>query len=296
MKERRFYHNPPDRETKSTVWRITGADAGPLVRFLSDRLAVSSRKAKALLDERCVFVNRRRVWMARHPLGPGDVVEVITAPRAARAPTPTQPVRAPRVLVREDDYLVLDKPAGLLSNGPDSAETLARAASDAPALRAVHRLDRDTSGCLLMARSNAAFASAIPQFRRRRVLKVYHAIVAGRFPLSEQTIRSPLDGEPAATHVRRLDANDSASHLAVRIETGRTHQIRRHMARAGHPILGDRQYGTETLNDRRYLEVPRQMLHASELRFPHPAGDRVVEAVSPLPSDFRACLDRFGLR
>ncbi len=282
-------------ETKTTVWRVNRADAGSLLRFLSARLAVSNRQAKGLLDARCVFVNQRRTWMARHPLGPGDVVEVLQ-PRATPAAARPQPARVPRILADSADYLVLDKPSGLLSNGPDSTESLARTALGAPALRAVHRLDRDTSGCLLMAKSDAAFAQAIPAFRRRRVLKTYHALVAGRFPVAEQTLRSPLDGAPAATHIRRLDACDAASHLLVRIETGRTHQIRRHLARAGHPVLGDRQYGVGTWNDRRYLEVPRQMLHAAELAFPTPGAAEPLRAVAPLPADFRACIRSFGLR
>ena len=275
---------------KTPSWIVGRTDAGRgLLDFIADQAGVSNRAAKRLLDERRVVVNGRRVWMAHHRLAPGDRVDVPV--RANAAP----PDRVP-VLARDGAYLVADKPAGLLSNGPRSAEALLRESSEWPSLRVVHRLDRDTSGCLLAARDEPSFDDAIAVFREHRVGKLYRVLVAGAMREAERVIRIPIEGQEAMSRIRRLDWNESASHLAVRIETGRTHQIRRHLAGIGHPVLGDRQYAAGRWTEARYLRVPRQMLHAARLAFPIPRTERVLTAESPLPEDFRRCLAVFRLR
>ncbi|MDZ4199490.1 MAG: RluA family pseudouridine synthase, partial [Kiritimatiellia bacterium] len=163
-----------------------------------------------------------------------------------------------------------------------------------PGLRAVHRLDRDTSGCLWFSRSETARAEAIELFRANRVLKVYEAIVLGRFPQSECRMEEPIDGQPACTTVRRLRASDQASHVRLTIETGRTHQIRKHLLGAGFPIAGDKAYGTARSIGSEARSVPRQMLHALELEARFESGERLC-ARAPLPPDFRATLRRFKL-
>lgn len=257
--------------------------------FISVRLGLSRGKAKGLLDARNVFVNARRVWMARHKLAGGDRVEVVMPPPAVDA-RPTL-----RMLYRDPEYLVVDKPPGCLSNGADSAEALLREQLGNPDILAVHRLDRDTSGCLLLAVNRAAFEAAVPLFREGGVKKTYHALAAGRVELPEQTLRTPIDGERAVTHLRRLDVGMEATHLLVTIETGRTHQIRKHLSAIRHPILGDRQYGTNSPATARALRVPRQMLHAHSIAFESPGGGCRVHAVAPLPADFKRCLREFGL-
>jgi RluA family pseudouridine synthase len=269
---------------------VTPAEArGTLLDFLAARLSLSRRGAKALLDARNVFVNRERIWMARHALRAGDRVTVMRESAAPRHP--------PRLMVLHQDagYLIVDKPPGILANGRDSAEELLRAQSGIPTLLAVHRLDRDTSGCLLCAVDRDAFEAAVALFKGHCVRKAYHVLALGDVKPAERRIAAPLEGLPAATLIRVLSSNRNASHLLATIETGRTHQIRKHLSLIRHPVLGDRQYGTREASRARWIPAPRQMLHAAEIAFDHPVTGRTVRAVAPLPADFRDCLTRLGL-
>ena len=261
---------------------------GPLLAFLAEAFGCSGRAAKRWLDARRVLVNGRRVWMARHPLQPGDRVEMHDAPAPGReAPLP--------VLYEDPDVLVVDKPAGLLSNGSRSVESRLRTLRGEPALTAAHRLDRDTTGCLLFARSDAAREALINAFRAGRVEKDYEALVAGRADRLPREILRPIEGRSARTRVRVLRAGHRASRLRLRIDTGRTHQIRRHLVDEGCPVLGDRAYGTARSLPPDLRAVPRPMLHALRLAFPHPVTGVRVEAEAPLPADFRDWLARLGL-
>jgi len=254
-----------------------------LLTFLSRRLNLSRKKAKRLLDARRVFVNGRRVWMARHTLRKNDRVEVQEAPSA--------PGAAEVETVYEDNrFLVVNKPAGSLSNGPQSVEATLRERRHAPHLTAAHRLDRDTSGCLILACGEQARRDVVRLFRQRMVNKVYHAIAMGRLADHAGSVRIPLDGQLALTRFEVLDRSREASHLKLTLHTGRTHQIRKHLARLGHPVLGDKRYATGHLSDERFRHAPRQMLHAARVAFRDPATARVIRASAPLPSDFRACL------
>lgn len=271
--------------------QVQKAQAGkPIQDFLSEWLGLSRNKAKALLDSRQVHLNGHRIWMARHTLRAGDVLEapLQTAPPQAQA-------RA-AILYNGADYVVADKPAGRLSNGPESLEAELRRVLGIDSLAAVHRLDRDTSGCLLLAKRQDAFDRAVDVFRQHRILKVYHAITAGRVPGPEHTVDSPLDREPAVTHLRVLDSSPLASHLSVKIDTGRTHQIRRHLEGIGHPVLGDKTYGLRHVMPPELRHIERQMLHAATLQFESPFNGEKIRVTSPLPGDFAACLKRLRLR
>ncbi|MCX6996269.1 MAG: RNA pseudouridine synthase [Kiritimatiellaeota bacterium] len=169
-------------------------------------------------------------------------------------------------------------------------ESALRAQGGLPALAAVHRLDRDTSGCLLFAKNARALAAAIALFGGRAVTKVYHALAAGRLPDGLREIKVPVDGQPALTRVERLDVNPRASHLKLNIETGRTHQIRKHLLAVHHPVLGDKAYGGRFQPPGLQQEIPRQMLHASVLAFTQPLTGAPVRCKAALPEDFRACL------
>jgi 23S rRNA pseudouridine1911/1915/1917 synthase len=273
-------------------YRIRPASNGnSLVEFLRATFRVSGRQAKALLDNRDVFVNGQRVWMARHRLQTGDIVRVARLPDGARS----RPLKI-RILERGPGFLVADKPAGLLADGEFSVESVLRAQCAIPALQAVHRLDRDTSGCLLVATAPDAHAALVAQFREREVMKLYHAIVHGRIGAPERRITQAIDGQPAVSLLRVLDRGRQATHVRVRIESGRTHQIRIHLMAIHHPILGDRQYADKRAIEEHRLAVPRQMLHAAKLHFQDPATGRIVRAESPLPPDFRACLRAQRLR
>lgn len=282
---------------KTSEYVVARREGGMELRdFLKARRGVSGKKAKALLDSRCVLVNSRRVWMAGHKLAPGDKVSVPDPPAgAARAPGHALETRI-RILFRDDHYLVADKPPGLLSDGPDSFESLLRGHTGNRELRAAHRLDRETSGCLLLAMNAEAFDKAVDLFRRGLVGKAYHAIVSGEFTDEAPVSRQRLDGQRAVSRFHALAAKKSGSHLTVVIETGRTHQVRRHLAAMGHPVVGDKIYtGGRALGEEE-RKAGRHMLHAFRLAFPHPFKPGVtVRCEAPLPGDFMACLGRLGL-
>jgi 23S rRNA pseudouridine1911/1915/1917 synthase len=259
--------------------------------FLAGKLQISRNRAKALIDTRNVFVNRRRVWMARHSLNIGDKIEINTA--TADAPKSDKAIR---VLFQDHDYCIVDKPAGIPSNGTNSVEGKLRENMALPTLVAIHRLDKDSSGCLLFAKHPGAFEKAIPLFLREDVNKTYEAIASGQLDPPNRTVTTPIDGQRAATSLKTLSSNRNASHLLVTIKTGRTHQIRKHLLSIGNPVIGDNRYGTRLPATPKTLLVPRQMLHASRLEFTSPITGRVIKVHAPLPHDFQMCLNAFKLR
>ena len=273
-------------------FRVSGSEHGqPLLEVLGKRLSVSNRQAKLLLDAHNVFVNGRRIWMARHPLAIGDRLEV--HPLATSAPAISAKIP---ILYQDEDYMLVDKPAGLLANGPDSAEAALRRQTGLGRLEAVHRIDRETSGCLLLALHPAARDVILPLFEQREMEKVYQVLVLGQVPRGLRTIREPIDGESAVSHIAIIAARPQASWLEVRIETGRTHQIRKHLSGAGYPVLGDKTYGTREIPDPALRQVPRQLLHAGRLAFKHPRTGARVEAVAWPPQDFKQWAARLGLK
>ena len=208
-----------------------------------------------------------------------------------------------RVLYQDDDVLVLDKPCGIAVHGGSGIaygiiETLRHTPGIAPPscrLELAHRLDRDTSGCLVVAKNRPALLRLHDQFRAGRVRKRYDLIVAGRWPASTRTVTEPLaryvlangerrmrvaaDGDPARTDFAVVAHLDGASWLAAHPKTGRTHQIRVHAAACGHPILGDDKYARGEAQAH-----GRLMLHASELKLT--LGDRQIRFRAPLPQEF----------
>ena len=290
---------------------VNKPDPKVLQDFLALKFALSRRTAKAVIDGRSVWVNRKCVWIARFALRTGDTVEVpsnvvkaaqkqsekCADGRSSSSLIPLPSSRHIRVLWQNDGYLVCDKPAGLVScDDPKSVETLLREQEKIPTLEAVHRLDRDTTGCLMFAKNHAALLAAIEVFKTHKVSKVYHAVAAGSFKFAHQVVDAPIDGQPAVSKVTRDAAGADASFLRVRIETGRTNQIRKHLASIRSPIVGDRVFGLKNVRDPRFMQVPRQMLHASTLTLPDPLDPHAeIKVHSPLPADFRAALRLFGM-
>lgn len=244
----------------------------------------------------------------RHVLHGGEQVHV-ERPQPALAPVQTPAEFS--IAYEDDDVLVIDKPAGVVVHpGPGHrtgtlAQALAsRAAGGEDPERAgiVHRLDRDTSGLLVVARTEAAHAALQAQLRERRVAREYLALVEGRPSARSGTIDAPLgrdrrvrtrmstdtaDPRAARTHFAIERALPSTTLLRVTLETGRTHQIRAHLDAIGHQVCGDPEYGTPG----RY-GLERQFLHAARLAFAHPVTGEGVEVVSPLPGDLGAALER----
>ena len=284
---------------------VNKPDPKVLQDFLALKFSLSRRTAKAMIDGRSVWVNRKCVWIARFALRTGDLVEIPSqVVKGARkqsggedARRETKDVRHVRVLWSNESYLVCDKPAGLVScDDPKSVETILREQEKIPTLEAVHRLDRDTTGCLMFAKNHAAFLAAVEVFKTHKVSKVYHAVATGSFKYAHQVIDSPIDGQPAVSKVTREGASADASFLRIRIETGRTNQIRKHLASVRAPIVGDRVFGLKSARDPRLMQVPRQMLHASTLTLPDPLSPHdEISVHSPLPADFRATLKLFDM-
>ena len=264
-------------------------DGLKLIDFLGKRLDLSRRSAKKLVDSRHVHVNRKRVWMARHMLYTGDQVDITLADQDTG-------YLAPSILHQDDDILIFNKPAGMLTVEDDtSLDSWARSALGEPDLACVHRLDRNTSGCVIAVRNPSLFPALKEQFRKREVDKRYQAIVHGRTGSTDRTIDHPIDGRPAITHMKVRATAELASHVELRIETGRTHQIRLHLASIRHPVAGDTQYVQRSVESPALRAVPRQMLHASRLQFNHPVQKSMVTVDAPLPEDFTRCLSGLGL-
>jgi 23S rRNA pseudouridine1911/1915/1917 synthase len=273
-----------------------------LDRFVARALALRVDAARALIDAGRVRIRGRSCSVHRKLFGGEEIVVERPPPRAA--PPGAQP--ALTVLHDDADCLVVDKPAGLpVEPGRPGAPSVVGAASRLGAFdvegRALpglpHRLDRDTTGCLLLARHDRALAALRRAFEGGRVDKEYLALVAGAPPeegrLDTPYARDPADprrftGRVASPRRARLtfrvrERLRDAALVEVRLETGRTHQIRVQLAEAGWPVLGDAVYGVAS------EAIGRQALHAARLAFPAPSGAPVV-VVAPLPPDLAAAV------
>ncbi len=260
-----------------------------LFEVIATELGISKKKAQAALDAKQVLVNGRRIWMKNHLVKEDDRVEVLIEDRPPMIP------KKIAILWQDNDYLIVNKPAFLLTNASDdSVEARLRKQEKNQNIYAVHRLDKETSGCVIFAKSAEAKTLAIPMFKGRDIMKIYRAITIGSFPKNWNEIRTDIAGFMSVTRVKTLDSKKHASYLELRIETGRTHQIRRHLADKRYPVLGDKKYaGT---GNELSLTQPRQMLHAYRLIFPHPKTQETIRTTAPLPGDFKKCLAQLKLR
>lgn len=249
---------------------------------------LSRRKARAVIDEGGVFVDRTRVKVASRPVRAGQSIEVNIGGAIER----TQAPPTPAIVHIDDHVIVADKPAGLVtaptpeSDRGDMLDQLARAHGE---VFLVHRIDLPTSGLLVFARTRAANKTLGDAFKAHDVDREYRAIAIGN--LMSQTIDRPIDARRAVTHVEALETLANATLLAARLQTGRTHQIRIHLAGLGNPLAGDAQHGGET--SRTFLpRAPRLCLHAAVLGFTHPATGQRVRFESPLPEELASYLER----
>jgi 23S rRNA pseudouridine1911/1915/1917 synthase len=309
--------------------------AGPLLQV---SLTIPSEQAGQRLDQALAALlpdysrSRLKSWiesgeirvngLARRPrdrvCGGESVALEATLPEDRRAAA--QPI--PLVVVHEDRHLVvIDKPAGLVvhpgAGNPDLTLQNALLAWD-PALASlpragiVHRLDKDTSGLLVVARTLPAHTALVRMLAEREVHREYEAICRGvmtaggtvdapiaRHPTDRVRMAVREGGRESVTHYRVIRRFAGYTHVRVQLETGRTHQIRVHLAHAGFPIVGDRVYGgrlalpkgaSEALRQA-LREFPRQALHAARLQFDHPVTGRPLECASALPADMRALLE-----
>jgi len=263
-------------------------DGRPLVDVLSERLRCSKKQARVLLDARQVFVNSKRVWMAKHTLRIKDVIETVR---------PEPKSKKIEILKKAGELIIVNKPSGMVTNGSTrSLEVRLQHELENPQLCAVHRLDRDTSGCVIFAANALAKELMIPLFKEQQIVKIYRAITVGRVSDQLKTITHDINGESATTLVNVLDRNRDASYLELRIKTGRTHQIRKHLAAVRHPVLGDKDYAGEQRGKAAFRSVPRQMLHAYRLVLPDPKGNASLRVTAPVSDDFRDVLRTLKLK
>lgn len=287
-------------------------------------LGCSRSAATALVEGGSVRVAGERVCSPARRLRAGEALEIdlvgAARPPAGLEADPTVPFA---VRYEDDDLVVVSKPrgvvvhpgagrrsgtlvAGLLARYPEIGRLPAAGAGTEDRPGIVHRLDKDTSGLLVVARTPEAYHGLVRSLAQRRVRRVYRALVRGRVAADEGVVDAPIgravadrtrmavrdNGREARTRyrvLRRLEAG-SATELELELETGRTHQIRVHLAAIGYPVLGDTRYGG--------IAGPggatRTMLHATRLELPHPRSSEVLICEDPLPQDYQEVLARLG--
>ncbi|HEX6308794.1 MAG TPA: RluA family pseudouridine synthase [Longimicrobiales bacterium] len=301
--------------------RLVAADAdhARIDAWLATHLPDLSRsRAAQLIEQGRVLVNGVPARKSQR-VATGDVID-IELPEPV--PTAIDPEPIPLDIVFEDaDLIVLDKPAGLVVHPAPGhrSGTLVNAllhhVSDLSGIGGVlrpgivHRLDRDTSGLMIVAKHDIAHRRLSAALKQREVRRIYLAAAWGHLPREKLVVDAPIgrarsdrkrmavlpDGRAARTRLRRIARWRAADLIQAELETGRTHQIRVHLAHLGHPVVGDRTYGAHAERgmsgpDRRWAaelaqRVPRQFLHAARLRFRHPRTDEELRFDSPLPRD-----------
>ena len=274
---------------------------------------VRVNKARASADQRVQAGDQVRVPPVRLP-------ERVAQPD--QAPAASAPAREFPVLMEDDSLIAVDKPSGVAVHGGSGVsfgviEQLRRARPSLPNLELVHRLDRETSGVLLVAKKRSALKNLQDQFRDRETGKTYLALVLGLWPSNKKVIDSPLlkytldngtgegerrvrvttkddpQGMRSITLVRVARIVGPYTLLEVTIKTGRTHQIRVHLASQGHPIAGDDKYGDFEHNKLLQKQgLKRMFLHAWQLKFQHPANGRPVSLQAPLPPELQQFVDQ----
>jgi 23S rRNA pseudouridine1911/1915/1917 synthase len=284
-----------------------------LDRYLAEHGGLASRAAVERMIERgAVRVDGAPAQKSLRLAG-GERIELEEEPEAPPAgPEPGSELAIP--LAFSDEHLiVVDKPAGVVTHpapgvvGPTLVAALRslglRGGDDEQRPGVIHRLDRDTSGLLVMTRSDEAYAALGEQMRARQIERRYIALVRGRPPSRRGKIEAPIGRDrndvgrmavggraerPAVTHFELVEPLVGSSLLHLKLETGRTHQIRVHLAAIGHPVIGDTVYGVPGGQ----IGLRRQFLHAARLAFTHPVDGRRLELASDLPADLAEALEQ----
>ena len=278
-------------------------------------LGLTRSHARKLIDDGLVVI-LGRPRKANYRLRPGDVVDVTV-------PEPEEPQVIPEdiptdVLYEDDDILVVNKPAGMVVHpaAGNYSGTLVNAllfrygrlSSVGGQFRPgiVHRLDKDTSGVMVVARNDKAHHELARQFKAHKNIREYEAIAIGTFRDAEGTVAvaigrhvtdrkkmSPVTfrGKNAVTHYRVIENFVGAAHVRLRLATGRTHQVRVHMAHIGHPLAGDRVYGGSGAGRLLGMHIPRQMLHAALLGITHPSTGEYMQFEKEAPEDMARVLE-----
>jgi 23S rRNA pseudouridine1911/1915/1917 synthase len=288
---------------------VSAAEAGRTVQeVLIDTLRISRRMIQRLTRSRGVTLNSRPAYLKRQ-VRAGDVIAARISDREEATLTPAAMDLA--ILYEDTDLIALDKLSGVLVHptSPHHTATLAHGIANhyreqgiRSRVRPVHRLDLETSGVLLIARSAFAHQHLDRQLREGTLSRLYLAIVEGRIDAEDGTIDDPIGrsksdprlraarhgGQSARTRFEVVDRLDGgASAVRISLDTGRTHQIRVHFAGIGHPVVADRAYGAV-----HSPHIDRPALHSERLRFQHPRTGNVIDISAPLPADIAHLIDR----
>ena len=249
---------------------------------------LSRRKARAVIDLGGVFVDRTRIKVASRYVKPGQVIEV----NLGGALTAALPPPVPTIVFVDEHVIIADKPTGLVtaptpeSDRGDLLDQLTKLYGE---VYLVHRIDLPTSGLLVFARTRDANKRLGDAFKVHDIEREYRAVAVG--DVEAHTIDRPVDGKRAVTHVSVIEKLAGATLVSARLETGRTHQIRLHLAGEGTPLAGDREHGGE--KSRTFVpRAPRLALHAARLGFVHPASGERVLFESAMPADLAAWIAR----
>lgn len=293
--------------------------------FVTEKTGISRSQIQKFIEKGYVLVNSESVKQS-YRIKTGDVI-TLSLPEVETAGIPPViiPEPIPLEILYKDDYLVVvNKPAHMVVHPAAGHKkgTLINAllyhckrlATVGEPLRpgVVHRLDKDTSGVMVVALNNVAYYNLIEQFRQRKITRRYIALVYGNLSEDKGEIalkigRSesdrkkmsthPKKGKEAITRWRVLERSKNATLVEIRPETGRTHQIRVHFASIGHPVLGDRTYGRkiEITIKAKKISFPRQMLHAQLLGFTHPVTGKYLEFLCTIPEDMAENIKKLGL-
>ena len=291
-------------EAETDTGELTAAsdDAGlRLDAFLAARGAFPSRAAAQRAIEAGEVTVEGTARPKNHRVEEGERVAIALRESAPHAPPPVSPFE----VVHEDEHLmVVNKPAGLVTHPAPGHDRVTLAELLPAGSRVVHRLDKDTSGLLLVARSDEALEELQRMMKAREITREYTALVEGHPDTEQGTIDAPIGRDrgnrtvmstrtdrarDAVTHFEVVERLPRTSLLRVRLETGRTHQIRAHLAAIGHPVVGDPQYGGSASGRR--VGLDRQFLHASTLMFRHPFTRELVRCESKPPVELSHAFD-----
>ncbi len=309
--------NPARREPTIRVQYLE-VDADHAGQRLDNYLFASCKGVPKSHLYRLVRQGQIRINRGRRPahyrLQVGDVVRIPPLRMAAKATLPVEPISLEdRILYEDNDLLVVDKPAGLAVHGGSGVklgliETLRTRYARPRFLELVHRLDRDTSGCLMVAKRRTALLALHADLRAGRVEKSYIALVRDHWTGRSHQIRAALQkfrlrsgermvevssgGKEAQTRFTPKRQFAGSTLCEIELLTGRTHQVRVHAAYAGHPVAGDQKYGDREFNRKmRERGLGRLFLHAQRLRFKHPRSGELMDVSAPLPSELSELLD-----
>ena len=309
------FRDPASAPRVETVEVPEDRDGQRIDNFLTTRLkGVPKSLVYRLLRTGQVRVNGKRA-KPDHRLAAGDAVRIPPV-RTAERPDPGTPpagqtARVEAAILAEDrEFLVIDKPAGVASHGGSGitfgAIELLRAARPRDSLELAHRLDRDTSGVLVLAKKRSALTALQTEIREGRVEKRYLALLEGKLPQQRMNVDAPLrkfvlqggermvrvdeEGKASRSRFAEVERFSNATFAEIAIETGRTHQIRVHAAHIGHPVAGDEKYGDREFNlVMRGVGLKRLFLHAA--RFEFSIGERSYGFSAPLPDDLKRVID-----